>query len=413
MPTTAVPLTLTPVGAVADISGGTSIGLADQTGVTSIPSFTAIAGSAVITITPTFGGCVGVAQTTAITVPTSPFITGVVKFTDIYPGGYEFNSIVTGGLSPYNYNWYLNNVLQSGPLSNPLGEDFWRNTNAITAGSNIYKVEVIDSIGCSSIFSYPDLSRSSLFLSTTQQNDILPIVLSPFFIDGNGVGSINLVVSGSVPPYTILWNDGITTEDRSGLLFGKYAAIITDSIGVKSSISATILKFTATPLSHNGYFQTVQPSCQGSLTGGFVILLVYGGITPYTYLWSNGSTNINGGVSGLGAGTYSCVVTDNLGATVTISNIIITEPSILNINATSTNIVTINDGTISCAITGGVGLKHTRIIEGNSFLNTGYQKIIYSTNLDNFTVTGLSAGQYSIRTIDKNSCAKTQLITII
>lgn len=57
--TAAIPLTGTPSGVTFDISGGTSIGLADATGLTTIPSFVPVAGSATVTITPKANGCTG------------------------------------------------------------------------------------------------------------------------------------------------------------------------------------------------------------------------------------------------------------------------------------------------------------------------------------------------------------------
>ncbi|GAP45248.1 protein containing HYR domain [Lentimicrobium saccharophilum] len=70
--TTPINLNGTPSGVVFDISGGTSIGLADQTGVTAIPSFTTIAGIATITITPRANGCTGTPGTFTITVQSVP-----------------------------------------------------------------------------------------------------------------------------------------------------------------------------------------------------------------------------------------------------------------------------------------------------------------------------------------------------
>jgi hypothetical protein len=111
MPTTAVPLTLNPVGAVADIVGGTAIGLPDQTGVTSIPSFTAITGSAVITITPTFNGCVGVAQTTTITVGFTVTETHVNNTVNGGSAG-SIDISVSGGTAPYTYLWNTGQTTQ-------------------------------------------------------------------------------------------------------------------------------------------------------------------------------------------------------------------------------------------------------------------------------------------------------------
>ena len=60
-----------------------------------------------------------------------------------------------------------------------------------------------------------------------------------------GTGSIDLTIQGGIPPYTILWSTGETTEDVSGLLPGVYTATVSDSSGCLSEITAEILMFNA------------------------------------------------------------------------------------------------------------------------------------------------------------------------
>ncbi len=62
----------TPSGVTFDVTGGSAVGLSDQTAVTSIPSFTATAGTATITVTPKANGCSGTAVTYTITVNALP-----------------------------------------------------------------------------------------------------------------------------------------------------------------------------------------------------------------------------------------------------------------------------------------------------------------------------------------------------
>ncbi len=50
-------------------------------------------------------------------------------------------------------------------------------------------------------------------------------------------------------------------------------------------------------------------SCLGSNTGSVTILAVVGGNGTYTYLWSNGATNVTG-IFNLAPGTYTCTVSD-------------------------------------------------------------------------------------------------------
>ena len=84
MPTTPIALSGTPSGVVFDVTGGASIGLPDQTNVTSIPSFNGIPGVATITVTPKFGGCVGVPDTFNYTINNCFSIIQNKPLSDIY-----------------------------------------------------------------------------------------------------------------------------------------------------------------------------------------------------------------------------------------------------------------------------------------------------------------------------------------
>lgn len=56
-----------------------------------------------------------------------------------------------------------------------------------------------------------------------------------------GSGSIDLTIQGGLPPYTISWSNGDTTEDLTGLMPGTYTATVADSSGCLSTISAEVL----------------------------------------------------------------------------------------------------------------------------------------------------------------------------
>jgi hypothetical protein len=90
--TTPIPLTGTPAGVVFDITGGTAIGLPDQSGVTEIPSFSTIEGTATLTITPRANNCTGASIDVEVTVAPKPTVTAPVGVifcngipTDPYP----------------------------------------------------------------------------------------------------------------------------------------------------------------------------------------------------------------------------------------------------------------------------------------------------------------------------------------
>jgi hypothetical protein len=60
-------------------------------------------------------------------------------------------------------------------------------------------------------------------------------------IGPTGSGSIDLTIEGGLPPYAIVWSNGDTTEDLTGLEPGTYTATVSDASGCLSEVSAEIL----------------------------------------------------------------------------------------------------------------------------------------------------------------------------
>lgn len=57
---------------------------------------------------------------------------------------------------------------------------------------------------------------------------------------GSFDGSVEILIQGSTPPYTIQWTDGDTTMQRQGLQSGVYTYAITDGVGCTLSDSAVV-----------------------------------------------------------------------------------------------------------------------------------------------------------------------------
>jgi hypothetical protein len=134
--------------------------------------------------------------------------------------------------------------------------------------------------------------------------------------------------------------------------------------------------------------------CHGDNTGA-VASTVEGGLAPYTYLWSNGSTS--GNLSGVAAGTYSVVVTDSKGTTAE-SSIVISEPDQLIASSTGNNISCFgnSDGTASVTILGG----------------TAPYVISWSNGGSSETISGLAPGIYVASVTDANGCSASASVTL-
>src|SRR5690606_29461047 len=96
--TAPIALAGTPAGVTFDVTGGAAIGLADMSGVTSIPSFMPIAGGATITVTPMANGCAGTPVKFTYNVTQTPDpITVAASATTICSNGDAAQLTATGG----------------------------------------------------------------------------------------------------------------------------------------------------------------------------------------------------------------------------------------------------------------------------------------------------------------------------
>ncbi|WP_207434593.1 T9SS type A sorting domain-containing protein [Sabulibacter ruber] len=185
-------------------------------------------------------------------------------------------------------------------LGNPVQTAF--NWTPTTAGSYVVTFVAEDSSGNQTITSVTiNVSSCVLTIEADASN-----VSSP----GANDGAINLTVSGGTAPYTYNWSNGSTSEDLEGLAAGTYNVTVVDATGsCRQTASFTIQEEVACDLMLTG---TVTHVSAPGAADGSIDLTVSGGIAPYTYTWSNGSTTED--VMGLMPGTYTVMVVDSTGA---------------------------------------------------------------------------------------------------
>ncbi len=58
--------------------------------------------------------------------------------------------------------------------------------------------------------------------------------------DDNIKGTIDATITGGVPPYSVLWDNGVTTEDLQNLEPGAYKITVTDAVGLEKTKSVRI-----------------------------------------------------------------------------------------------------------------------------------------------------------------------------
>ncbi|MBW8051544.1 MAG: hypothetical protein FVQ77_14635, partial [Cytophagales bacterium] len=194
--------------------------------------------------------------------------------------------IPSGGISPYIYEWQIgDSILTDSSIS------------GLSAGT--YILTVNDSAGCTAIENITINEPTTLSLAA---------IKTDVSCSGGSDGSIDLTVSGGMPPYSYLWSTGDTTQDILNLPSGIYAVIVTDSDSCTPGLSVTINQ----PLPLNHSINSSTNFCEG-LNGGEVTVNISGGVPPYTYLWSDTGLQTTPTATGLNAGTYNVTVTDTNG----------------------------------------------------------------------------------------------------
>lgn len=208
---------------------------------------------------------------------------------------------------------------------------------------------------------------------------------------GGNNGAISTITSGGVPPFDYLWTTGATTDNISSLVAGNYRLTVTDvntcsAIGNYTVTEPAVLALSFT-LNNN-------VSCNGG-SNGSATANVLGGTTPYSYLWSNGTTTQTNGTAL--AGAHSLTVTDTNGCTAS-GIITISEPTPLSLSGVVSNVLCNggNSGTISSAASGGTP-------------GYGY---VWPNATTNAIATGLTTGVYVATVTDANNCSATASFTV-
>src|SRR5690554_1316121 len=296
------------------------------------------------------------------------------SFTTIQPNCGQSNgsisATVNGGTVAvnYNYQWFdgANNLL--------VGETS-ANINNIPAGA--YRLRVKDDNNCLDFFTtiLGNIDGPTIAVDSIQDASCF----------SNKNGSIELDVSGGTAPYTYNWlPTGQSTEDVFNLSAGHYTVLVTDAANCISTQSFEIKQFNAL----NASFSTKEASC-GECNGEASIIM-NGGISPYTYLWSNGSTVDS--ATNLCGGLHTVKVTDSVGCsktfTVSINNI---DAPIATIYSTPTSCANACDGTVKVSANGGTPPYTYNWMHNNSTADS---------------LGGICAGEYAVQIIDAKGCSR-------
>ncbi|MBN4065710.1 M4 family metallopeptidase [Candidatus Amoebophilus asiaticus] len=273
---------------------------------------------------------------------------------------------ISGGSSPVNY--------------------YWSNGDSSTALSNLapgsYTITVIDENACADI-NVLVINEPAQLASSVNKTDNTCY--------SSCDGTTDLTITGGITPYVFWWNNGVNTEDQSGLCAGTYTVTIDDVNGC--SIMDTVVILEPTMISTSKLSNDV--SCNGAGDGN-IDLSVVGGSTPYSFNWSNNQTTED--ISSLSGGMYVVTITDNDGCIV-IDNTIISEPDSLTLFMSSTpETQNNNDGTATVSVTGGTTPYFYKWDDPQSQTTS--------------TATNLSSGNYLVNVTDNNGCSASATVNV-
>jgi outer membrane protein OmpA-like peptidoglycan-associated protein len=311
-------------------------------------------------------------DTLEIKITEPPQLLGKVESVqDILCYGYnngEVNISVGGGKSPYTYSWSNGSKAQ--------------NLKGVNSGR--YSVLITDANACQEIVTADVLEKPLIVRSIDDVQNIKCF--------GDNTGSVDITVSGGVPPYSYAWNTGLTTEDLRQLKAGVYEVVVKDSKGCTEVSSTKVIEPAAIAVSFD---RLDNLRCFGD-QGGAINIDVKGGKPPYNYTWNNGARTQD--IAGISAGDYTVKIADANGCSSQVSTKI-SQPDELTVSLVELKNVLNNGGTngsVTIATRGGIAPYKYKWAHGSVLQN----------------LTGLAAGSYSVRVTDANGCAKIMSVSI-
>ena len=274
-------------------------------------------------------------------------------------------STVSGGASPFSYFWNTTETTSS--------------INNLTAGT--YTLAVTDANSCSDTLDVIINQPPMLTVSVTGTNPDC---------NGGANGSAIATASGGTSPYNYIWSEGQVTPTALNLSAGTYTTTVTDVNGCTSSANIAITQPSSISLTLSSNNPT---GCFNN--NGSIITISSGGISPYIYNWSDGTTSSS--ISGLSAGVYSVTITDSNGCT----------------NSASATLTSPNSPTISVSGTnpfcnGSTNGSATAVAGGG----TSPYQYVWITGANTSLISSISDGTYSVTVTDANSCTSSGSVTL-
>ena len=279
-------------------------------------------GSYTVTITDA-NGC-NDATTASITNANGPAATSTVNGNVLCFGGNEGSATInpSGGTPAYTFVWSNG---QTSALA-----------TGLTAGN--YTATVADSNGCV-VTSILTISQPAVLASSTSLTNVN--------CNSGNNGSSTVTATGGTSGYTYVWSNGQTSQTASGLIAGNYSVLVTDAHGCTSTNTVSITE----PTVLSNTFSQVNVACSGGT--GSAVVNPSGGTPNYTYSWLPSGGN-SSAATNLSAGNYTATISDSHGCSTT-QTVLITQPTALSSTSAQVNVNCFGDNNGNASVTASGG----------------------------------------------------------
>ena len=308
-------------------------------------------------------------------------------------GGATINAY--GGTAPYSFQW---SNTQAG------GNVITTNDSLFNVCSGTYFVKITDANNC-----FRDIS---MFVpqdtSTTNNNPCANFTANfnttPTTDSVNCNGRAYVTLNGGAYPWSFSWNSSsISGTGDSTLCSGTYTCVVTDANNCTLTLTGVVPfnNSNNNPCANfNANVNTVVPASDSVNCNGMVNILTNGGLTPYTFDWSQSSTLNSPQANNLCPGNYTVIVADANNCTDTLNVVVqFSDSTVVNPCANFTaNLQIFPTDSSSCY--GGL----------NVFANGGATPYNFSWSIAGVNTpnaNNLCIGNYTVTVVDANACTVT------
>ena len=298
------------------------------------------------------------------------------------------NTTVTGGSTPYTYNW-------TGPV--PIGNI----PDPVNLLPGQYRLTVTDSWGCTQTQTFSLVAPNPITPAATVQGVNCSAPLA---------GSIDVSVTGGVPGYSYKWFNGSTAQSLGNLAAGSYAVTVSDNGGCSTIYTALVPADTVPPLA------SAVPD--GMLTCSNTTISLNGtnsSVGPdFTYQWSASPGNIVSGENTLApvvnqGGNYTLLVRNTTNGCISSATVsVLAETGLPLVSAGPDAVITCLVDTVSLAGNGSSQgpefLYHWTASGGGSIIGPDTMLSVITS----------SPGTYSLKiTNTANGCTSSDVVSVL